>query len=185
MTIITISGLPGTGTTTIATLLKKKIHLPYVYTGDIFRRLAQQHNLTLEAFGAYAENHPEVDRELDAQQLDILTKGNVILEGRLAGWIAYQNKITAVKIMLIADISIRAQRIVNREGGSIEERIKEIRKREHSENNRYMKYYKIDATDLSIYDIVIDTSKLAPEKIVDKILDEIKTFDEKNHRRGS
>ena len=160
MTIITISGLPGTGTTTIATLLKKKIHLPYVYTGDIFRSLAQKHDMTLEAFGAYAENHPEIDKELDAQQLDILNKGNVILEGRLAGWIAYQNGITAVKIMLIADISIRAQRIVKREGGLVEERAKEIRIREHSENSRYMKYYNIDATDLSIYDIVIDASNL-------------------------
>jgi len=174
MTIITISGLPGTGTTTVALLLKEKTQLPYVYTGDIFRKLAQQHNMTLEAFGAYAEKHPEIDKQLDAQQLNILKRDDVILEGRLAGWIAYQNEIPAVKIMLTADISIRAQRIVKREGGEIEKRAQEIRKREQSENNRYMNYYNIDASDLSIYDIIIDTSNLTPDEIVEKILKVVK-----------
>jgi len=174
MTVITISGLPGTGTTTIATQLQKSLHIPYIYTGDVFRSLAKKYRMSLEQFGSYAEQHPEIDNELDEQQLKILKQGNVILEGRLAGWLAYQNNIPAFKIMLIADILIRAQRIVNREGGAIETRLKEIQTREISENTRYKKYYNIDASDLSIYNLVIDTSNLTPEIITNKIINELK-----------
>jgi predicted cytidylate kinase len=171
MTIITISGLPGTGTTTIAKLLEKKIKIPYVYTGDIFRSLAQKHEMSLVEFGFYAEKHPEIDNELDEQQLTLLQKGNVILEGRLAGWIAHKNQIPATKIMLIAETAIRAKRIVQREGGDVKNQADQIQIREQSEKKRYKKYYDIDSNNLSIYDIVIDTSTLTPDEIVQKILD--------------
>ena len=173
MTIITISGLPGTGTTTIAKLLQKKTLLPYIYTGDIFRSLAKQYKMSLAEFGKYAETHPEIDQKLDAEQLTILQQGNIILEGRLAGWIAHQNQIPSHKIMLIADITIRAQRIVKREGGDVKKRAKEMIAREQSENKRYTKYYNINPNDLSIYEIIIDTGNLTPDQIVQKILDEI------------
>jgi len=174
MTVITISGIPGTGTTTIANLLTTKMHIPYIYTGDIFRTLAKQYKMSLEEFSTYAENHPEVDNELDEQQLEILIKGEIILEGRLAGWIAHHNNIPATKIMLLANLKVRAQRIVKREGGDIKKRSDEIRIREQSENRRYKNYYNIDVSDLSIYDIVIDTSELSPEMILQKILDSMK-----------
>jgi len=61
MTIVTISGLPGSGTTTVAKLLEKKTGITYVYSGDIFRRMAKKHNMSLEDFGIYCEKHKEVD----------------------------------------------------------------------------------------------------------------------------
>jgi len=72
MTIITISGLPGTGTTTIAKLLEKKLGLEYVYSGDIFRKMAEKYKMSLEEFGNYCEKHRDVDEQLDRYQLEIL-----------------------------------------------------------------------------------------------------------------
>lgn len=174
MTTITISGLPGAGTTTIARLLEKEIGLKHVYSGDIFRNMAKKYKMSLEKFGHYCEKHKDVDEQLDKYQLEILQKGNVIVEGRIAGWIAYRNHIPSMKILLEADLETRAGRIVKREKGHIEKRKKEILKRENSEATRYKNYYDINLSDTSIYDVVIDTSDKKPNEIVDIIIKEIK-----------
>jgi predicted cytidylate kinase len=170
MITITISGNPGSGKSTVAELLEKKLGIKYVYSGMIFRELAEKYDMTLEEFGKYCEDNSDIDKELDDRQLEILKKGNVILEGRLAGWLAHSNNISAFKVAIIADIDIRANRILNREKGSVEKRKKEILERERSENNRYKKYYNFDLKDTSIYDIVIDSGNKSPQEIVDIII---------------
>jgi len=170
MVVITISGTPGSGKSTVAELLKEKTGLKYVYSGMIFRNLAKEYKMSLEEFGKYCEKNSDVDKKLDDRQVDILKKGDVILEGRLSGWLAYKNKIPALKVVIDADLEIRAGRIVKREEGSIKQRKKKILKRERSEETRYKKYYDIDLKDNSIYDLVIDSGDKTPEEIVDIIL---------------
>ncbi len=174
MATITISGFPGTGTTTIAKLLEKKLGLKYVYSGDIFRKMAKKYKMSLEEFGNYCERHRDVDEQLDRYQLEILQKGNVIVEGRMAGWLAHRNHIPSTKVLLEADLETRASRIVKREKGDIEKRKKEILKRENSEATRYKKYYNIDLDDTSIYDLIVDSSDKTPDEIVEIIIKEIK-----------
>jgi predicted cytidylate kinase len=173
MVTITISGTPGSGKSTVAKILEEKLGLDYIYSGLIFRELAKEHNMSLEEFGKYCEENREIDKEIDNRQLKILRKGNIILEGRLAGWIAYKNKIKAFKISINADLKIRAIRIVNRENGNVKDRKKEIMMREKSEAKRYKKYYNIDLQDKSIYDLVIDSGDKTPEEIVDIILEKL------------
>ena len=174
MTTITISGLPGVGTTTVAKLLEEKTNLKYVYSGDIFRNMAKKYKMSLEEFGTYCEKHKDVDEQLDRYQLEILQKGNVIVEGRLSGWLAFRNHISSLKILLEADIDTRVRRIIKREKGDINKRKNEIIKREKSEAIRYKKYYNIDINETSIYDFVIDSSNKTPDEIVDIIFTEIK-----------
>jgi len=173
MVTITISGTPGSGKSTVGKLLKKKLETRYVYSGKIFRETAKKYNMSLEEFGKYCEKNKEIDQELDRRQLKILQKGDVILEGRLAGWIAHRNKISALKIMLDADIETRAKRIVKREEGDTKKRKKEILNREKSEANRYKNYYNIELKDTSIYDLVIDSTDKESEEIVEIILEKI------------
>ncbi len=173
MVTITISGTPGSGKSTVAKILEKKLGLNYIYSGMIFRQLAEEHNMELEKFGKYCEQNSEIDKKLDARQLEILEKGDVILEGRLAGWLAYQNNIPALKVAIDTDLETRARRIVNREKGSVEFRKKEILEREGSEALRYKNYYNIDLKDKSIYDIVIDSKDKTAEEIVEIIIKKI------------
>jgi len=174
MVTITISGTPGSGKSTVGRLLSEKIGLKYVYSGDIFRKIAKKYNMSLEEFGSYCEMHKEVDKELDDYQLEILRNGNVIVEGRIAGWIAYRNNISALKVILDADIETRARRIVNRESGDVEKRKQEMLNREKSEALRYKNYYNIDLKDTSIYDLVIDSADKTPDEIVNRITKKIK-----------
>ena len=173
MVTITISGTPGSGKSTVGKLLKKKLRTRYVYSGKIFRETAKKYDMSLEEFGKYCENNKEIDQELDRRQLEILQEGGVILEGRLAGWIAHRNNISATKIMLDADLEARAKRIVKREEGDVKKREKEILNREKSEANRYKNYYNINLKDTSIYDLVIDSTDKTPEEIVEIILGKI------------
>ncbi|MFH1101891.1 MAG: AAA family ATPase [Methanobacteriota archaeon] len=175
MVTITISGSPGSGKTTVAQLLHEKTEIPYVYSGDLFRSMAQKHRMSLEEFGRYCESNREVDVELDQQQLRLLKKGDVIVEGRLAGWLAFQNQISALKVFIHADLDTRVRRIVNREEGSLQQRKKEIVTREKSEAARYKTYYHIDVNDTSIYDLVIDSSKKTPDEIVVLIVEKLRS----------
>jgi predicted cytidylate kinase len=180
MSTITISGTPGSGKTTVAVLLKEKLTIPYVYSGLIFRELAEKYKMSLAEFGAYCEQHDSIDRELDDKQVQLLKKGNILLEGRLAGWLAVLNEIPAFKIWIDADSTIRAERIVNREGGKVSEQLSKLINREKSECNRYKKYYHIDITDTSIYDIIIDSSEMTPDKILSYILQNLKKENKKD-----
>jgi predicted cytidylate kinase len=174
MVTITISGTPGSGKSTVAKLLEEKLGVKYIYSGMIFRELAEKYKMSLEEFGKYCEENSEIDKELDNRQIEILKKGNVILEGRLAGWIAHLNSIKALKVAIITDLETRAQRIVKREKGSVEKRKKEILGREKSEAKRYKNYYNIDLNNKSIYDLVIDSGNKTPEEIADIIVKELK-----------
>ena len=177
MANITISGTPGSGKSTIAKLLKENVSLDYVYSGKIFRELAEEYKMSLAEFGTYCETHEEVDRKLDEKQIYLLKKGNVLLEGRLAGWLAVLNDISAFKIWIDAKPTIRAERIVNREGGNVKDQLFSLIEREKSEQVRYKKYYNIDLTDTSIYDLLIDSSEKKPEQILSIILKRLQKVD--------
>jgi cytidylate kinase len=173
MPVITVSGKPGSGKSTVAELLHKKIGISYVYSGMIFRETAKKYKMSLEDFGKFCEKNSRIDKELDKKQIKILKKGDVILEGRLAGWLAYRNNINSFKVFINANLNTRVNRIINRESGDLEKRKKEIIERERSESARYKKYYDIDIDDISIYDLVIDSVNKTPEEIVNIILEKL------------
>ena len=57
--LITISGLPGSGKTTVARLVARDLGLEHVYAGNIFRHQAEAQGLTL-LFGLPEEDLPTV-----------------------------------------------------------------------------------------------------------------------------
>ena len=58
---ITVSGLPGSGTTTLSRLLAEYYELELVSSGEIFRRMAKERGMSLSEFGALAEKDPSID----------------------------------------------------------------------------------------------------------------------------
>ncbi len=78
---ITISGPPGSGTTSLARYLAGKYGLDLTSAGEVFRQLAREHGMDLAEFGRFAENDPSVDRMIDARQKEIGEgAGNIIIE---------------------------------------------------------------------------------------------------------
>jgi cytidylate kinase len=64
-----------------------------------------------------------------------------------------------LKILLKADLRVRADRISKRESKILEDALHETRVREESEARRYKMYYNIDINDFSPYHLILDTEK--------------------------
>ena len=176
MVRITISGLPGSGTTTACKAIQARLGIEYAYAGEIFRLLAKEHNMSLNEFGRYCEENPEVDKRLDDRQVELLHKDRILLEGRLSGWLADQHNIPALKVWLDADVDVRAARIVNREDGDHEAKKAEMLEREFSENRRYRAFYGVDLENRGWYDLVVETDHLTPEEVVEGILEALQAL---------
>jgi len=118
--------------------------------------------MSLEEFGQIAKCNEKIDREIDEMQKQIaLEKDNILIEGRLSGFLVDAN----LRIWLKAPLEIRARRISKRENKPEALAMEETSLREECERERYLKYYDIDIKDLSVYDLIIDSSKWNPEEI--------------------
>jgi CMP/dCMP kinase len=170
--LITISGLPGSGKTTVARLVARDLGLEHVYAGNIFRRQAEAHGLTLEEYLRRAETDPSIDRELDRQMETRAARGEAVLEGRLAGFMADRAGVDALKIFLQASEEVRARRISDREGGAATQRLREIQAREASDHRRYLDLYGVDYHDLTRYDLVMETDRRTPEEVAQAIVEQ-------------
>ncbi|NQE06752.1 putative adenylate kinase [ANME-1 cluster archaeon GoMg1] len=160
---ITISGLPGSGTTTVAKLLSEELSVELISAGELFRQIAKEKKLQLEHFNKLAETDDDFDRQIDERQgEEAMKRENVIVEGRLSGFSVPD---ADLKIWLKAPVEVRAKRIAHREAIAYEEALSAMNNRERSENKRYEQYYGIDLDDLSIYDMVIDSSRWSERDI--------------------
>jgi predicted cytidylate kinase len=99
---------------------------------------------------------------------------DIIIEGRLAAYNLDRAGVGAFKVLLDADVEVRAARVAKRETEDLQKAALEMLERARSEALRYKKYYDIDINDDSVYDMVVDTSDLTPEQVVDLIVTELR-----------
>jgi cytidylate kinase len=170
--ILTISGLHGTGKSTIGKLVAQKLTIKYYSTGQAFRDLAKEMNLTLEEFTEYVEENPEIDKKLDHKITEIAQKGNILIDSQLSAYIL--GSIANLKILLTCSLEKRVQRMAERDNTDYNEKLNETLIREESELERFKNLYNFDLNDLNVYDLIVDTSSLSVEEIVETILNEIK-----------
>jgi len=174
--LVTVSGPPGAGKSTTVTALAEAFDLEHVSGGDIFRALAEERGMTAVEFNKLAEEDDQIDRDLDERLRSVaLERDDVLLESRLAGWLA--GDAADLRLWLDAPLSVRADRIADREDKSPEMALEETREREESEALRYQEYYNIDITDLSIYDIVLNTARWSAEDVPDILTTAVGAYD--------
>src|SRR3989338_5787602 len=170
--IITISGKAGSGKSTVAKELAKRLHLKHYSIGDLMRQMAKERNISLLELGKIAEKDKSIDKELDERQMKLRTEDDFVIDGRLT---AYFIPNADVKIFLECEDRVRAERILKDErkdekNRDINEVISKIREREASERKRYKQYYGIDYYDEEMYNLVIDTTNLSVKEVVGRIM---------------
>jgi cytidylate kinase len=168
--LITISGLPGAGTSTVARLVADALGIERVDGGTVFRMMAAEAGLDVGAYSLVAEGDPEIDLELDQRLANRVREGDVLLESRLAGWIVTNEGLAALRVWVDAAEEERARRVATREGVDPAVALEANRVREASERRRYRTYYAIDLDDQTVYDLVIDSTGVGPEAIVESIV---------------
>ncbi len=174
--IITISGIAGSGKSTVAKLLAKRLGYKHYSIGDLMRKIAKERGISLLELSKLAETDKCIDEELDKKQIELgKTEDNFVIDSRLG----FHFIPKSIKVFLEVDISEAAKRILKEKREhetykDVKESIEQIKRRMESEDKRYRKYYNVDYRKRENYDIIIDTTSLTPEEVVDEILKRIK-----------
>ena len=172
--IISITGDLGSGKSTVSNLLCSRLNYDYIYTGKIQREIANRYNMTTLELNKYAETHPEIDEEIDSTFKSLNDSTDLIVDSRLAWFFIPKS----FKVFLKTEVEVAANRIStdmqrkNESYTSKEEAVHKILARKESEDKRYMELYGANCSNLSNFDLVIDTSYITPEEVADVILAE-------------
>ncbi|MFC1803972.1 (d)CMP kinase [Thermoproteota archaeon] len=158
--VITVAGHHGSGRSTNANLLARGLGLRYISTGMLFRERAEELGVSLEEMNQIANEAPDFDNWLDKRAKAESNKRGIVIDANLSAWMAEDPDL---RIYVTCPFDVRVQRIADREGRDVAEVEQETLMREESEQKRYMEYYGIDLSDLSVYDVIINTSLFSIE----------------------
>lgn len=169
--IITISGKAGSGKSTVAREVAKRLNLKHYSIGDLMRNIAKERNISLMELSKLAEKDTSIDTELDKKNIELREENNFVIDGRLT---AYFSPYADLKVFLDCEDKVRAERILrdkreDEKGRSIAELTKIIKQREQSERKRYKALYNIDYHDKKLYNLMINTTNLSINEVVEKI----------------
>lgn len=177
--VVAISGRPGSGKSTVAKLLARRLDLEHVSAGDFMRDMAAERGISVLELSRIAEGDDAIDREIDARSEQLGSSGrSVVIDSRLA-WHFIPG---AVKVFLDVSIEVAAQRIFGDERSSevenidLRSTIEATMERAASESLRYQQYYGIDYLDATNYDVVIDTSGMTPSDVVHELASRIEAI---------
>ena len=154
--IITVSGPHGTGKSTYAAQLADALRIRHVSAGAVFRRIAKEKKISLEELGKKALEDPSIDKLVDQRTIAEADKGNVVIDGQLAGWILKDR--SDLRIYLTAPEDIRLERIAKRDKVGLREARAQTEQRESVQRERYLRHYGFQVEDRSIYHLILDTS---------------------------
>lgn len=165
---VTISGLVCTGTTTLSKLLAEKLGWTRRSTGELQREYSKTKNIPLELASQRPDDY---EQELDKMVYKMLkNEDHKIIEGWLTGFLA-KDMTDVFKILLVCDESLRIDRLVNREGMTVEQAKKHLETREAENLRKWKKLYgDHNFWDPQKYDLVIDTYANSKEEALKKTL---------------
>ncbi|MCE7742684.1 MAG: AAA family ATPase [Candidatus Heimdallarchaeota archaeon] len=169
MPIIAVSGPHGSGKSTAAKRIAEELNYEYISAGELFRSMADNANMNLAEFSKKAELQDEIDKFIDDKTVEIAeSKNNIVIDAQLGGWML--KDIADMLVYITAPFDTRIDRITLRELKSTEQTRHETDTREESEKSRYQKLYNIDISDLTIYDIILNSQRFSATDCVQIIL---------------
>jgi cytidylate kinase len=183
-TVICISGMAGTGKSTLSRRLAEKYGLRYYCGGDALKDLAKQQGYVVTSEGWWESpiglqflkervNDPKFDKAVDDKLLEQARIGNVLLDSWTMPWLLDGG----FKIWLAASIENRATRVSERDHITVKEAYEMLEEKEAKTKAIYKSMYGfLLGEDLSPFDLILDTDHLAaPEvfAVLCRVLDNI------------
>ena len=175
--IICISGMAGSGKTTVAKRLAIHYGLKYYSGGDALKAVAAEmgYKTTGEGWWETAEGTRflgqrlgdlEIDREVDKRLLKWANQGGVILDSWAMPWLLKNG----FKIWLEASEKLRAQRLAERDSLSPKEALRVLREKEAKTKTIYKKLYGFDiGEDFGPFQLVLDVNLLSKDEVYEAL----------------
>ncbi len=160
----------------MASAVAKRLGWRHVSAGDFMREIAAERGVSILELSRSAEDSAAIDHEIDSRTVRLAEEGgDFVMDARL-GWHFIPG---SVKIFLEVSPDVAAQRIFEARRGSEHENVdldttrRAIESRTESERSRYLAYYDLDYTDHDNYDLVVDTSDLSIDDVVEGIVSHV------------
>ena len=155
---VTISGPPGSGTSTLVAKIAESRGWRSMNGGDVFREEARSRGLSVEELSSVAKQDSDVDVHLDNLLKKRMSSPDSpeIVESRLSGWWAHKKELECLRVWVSVSDQERARRIQKREGGEFSDCLERSQQRQEDDMARYSSLYGIDLDDMSPYHLVID-----------------------------
>jgi predicted cytidylate kinase len=175
--IITIGGNQGAGKTTLAKKLSEKLNYKFISIGDLKGEISKERGITIDELNEIGKKEKWIHEEFDKKTIEIgKTRNNFIVEG----WLAFYFIPNSKKIFLEVDPKIGAKRIFEDQRPdehkckNVDETENQLKKRLEITNEQFKKYYGVNFLDKKNYDIIINTTNLSIDKMVDLAIKKLK-----------
>lgn len=175
--IITINGFPGSGKSSAAKGVAKKLGYEHFSSGDLYRKMAADRGLTVEELNYAAEKQKEIDFEVDKLITSLGSeKNNLVMDSRMG----FHFIPDSFKVFLDLDPKTAAERTFahirnqgreSQSGASAQEVLEKTLKRRASEQKRYQSLYGVDINDTSQFDLVVDTARHNLDQVIEIVVD--------------
>jgi CMP/dCMP kinase len=171
--VVCISGMAGTGKSTLAKKLAEKYYLKYYSGGDALKALAAEEGYDSSSDGWWEsqdglrflekrKENLEFDKAIDDKLLGYAQEGRVLLDSWTMPWLLK----TGFKIWLIASVEKRAERIAKRDRIPLRKALEVLKKKETITKAIYKKLYGFMlGEDFEPFNLVLDTNKLSAEEV--------------------
>ena len=172
-TVICISGMAGTGKSTLSKKLAEKYHLSCYSGGDALKELANAEGYDASRQGWWESpeglkflneraSDPKFDEAVDAKLIEYAQHGNVLLDSWTMPWLLKEG----FKIWLLASPEKRAARVAERDKITFDEALKVLKEKEDRTKAIYKKLYGFAlGEDLSPFDLILDTDNLSADQV--------------------
>jgi len=178
--IITIYGHPGSGKSSVAQELARRLGLKHYSVGDLRRRIARERGMTIDQYNRLGETSDETDREADEYQARLgREEDDFVIDSRLG----FHFIPHSFKVRLDVDPRVGAKRIFDarrgeqqaeRQYGSVEEVLRGNQVRNTSDRKRYRMYYGVNPEDPGHYDLIVDTTDRTVDEVAQCIIRGVK-----------
>jgi cytidylate kinase len=166
--VVCISGMAGTGKSTLAKKLAQKYKLKYYSGGDALKELAKDEGYNPSSRGWWEspeglsflkkrEKNLKFDKVVDDKLLEYAQQGNVLLDSWAMPWLLR----TGFKIWLVASVEKRAERIAKRDKIAVKKALQVLKEKEARTKAIYKKLYGFRlGEDFDPFNLVLDTDNL-------------------------
>jgi cytidylate kinase len=171
--VICISGMAGTGKSTLSKKLAEKYNLRYYSGGDVLKDLAKQEGYDVSIRGWWESpeglkflnervKDPKFDKAVDDKLLEYAQQGNVLLDSWTMPWLLK----AGFKIWLEASFEKRAARVADRDNMGFAEALKVLKEKESHTKEIYKEMYGfVLGEDFKPFDFILDTDNLSAAEV--------------------